>query len=136
MSVSPISDYIDKNIFFKLLAISDCHFNHLVDQLRLICIDMNDGCLDGFSHVCAVKTSPCLCWGCSETDLIVSYDVNDSVYVIMIQVRHLETFVNDTLTSDCSITVNQHSQALFLVLQGIFNSLNMTHNDWIHSLQM
>lgn len=97
---------------------------------------MDDRCLDGLSHICAVKTSPCFCWGCSETDLVVSYDMDDSVYVVMVQVGHLEAFINDSLAGNCSITVNQHSQTFFLILQCILNSLNMTHDDWIHSLQM
>lgn len=136
MSVSPVSDDIDKDVFFELLAIRYCHFDHLVHQLRLIGVDMDDRRLDGLSHVCAVKTSPCFCWGCRKTDLVVSYDMDDTINVVMVQVGHLEAFINDSLAGNCSITVNQHGQALFLILQCIFNSLNVTHDDWINSLQM
>lgn len=136
MAISPISNNIDKYILFEFLTISNCKFNNPIDKFWLICVDMNDGSLNRFCNVCAVKACSSFSRSSCETDLIVCYNMNGSIDIVMIQITHLKALENYTLTCNSSVSMNQNTQNIFLRLFSILNSLNMSHYDRVNCFKM
>lgn len=55
MSISPISDDINEDVLLEFLAIGHCNFHALVEDIRLICVYVNDRGIYGFGNFSAVK---------------------------------------------------------------------------------
>lgn len=136
MSVSPVADNIDKNILSEFLAIVHSQFDRLVDEFGLIGVHMNNGSLDGLSHTSAVQSSSCFSGSSGKSDLVVSNDVDDSINVVMVEVCHLQTFVDNSLSSYCCVTVNEDSQRFIIIIEGILHCFDVSHDDRIHSFEM
>lgn len=116
MAKAPIANQIDKNIFLECLPVLHRYLHNFAHQLRLICIHMNYWCLNRFGHIRAVETSPRFCRSRCEPDLIISYHMDYPMVCIMVQISHLETFIDDALSSQSSITVDQHTHHFVPVL--------------------
>lgn len=46
MPVSSVTDDIDKDVLVEFLSVPQCHLQYLVDELRLVCVYVDDGGLD------------------------------------------------------------------------------------------
>lgn len=55
VTVSPITDDVDEDVFVELLAILEGDVHGFVDELGLVGVYVDDGGLDGFGHVSAVE---------------------------------------------------------------------------------
>lgn len=115
VSVSPVPDNVDENILLELHAIIHCKLNNFIDALRFISVDVDDRALSRFADVAGIKASSGFRRSCSETDLVVCDDMNDSIDVVGIQSRLLDRLVDNPLTCSSSITMKNDSQCLFLV---------------------
>lgn len=68
--------------------------------------------------------------------------MNSSTNSVVLQILHLNGFIDDSLTRECSITVNQDRyDNIFITsfldsLSNVILSANTSHNDWINALQM
>jgi len=95
---------------------------------------MDDWSLNSLGNVSAIQTTSSLSGGGRESDLIISDDMDGSIDVIVIEVGHLKTLINNSLTSYSSITVNNNTQSTSFVSKSILDCLNMSHNNWISCL--
>ena len=86
VTVSSVSDYINKNIFLELLSIINSKLDDLVDLLRIISVHMNDRSLDCFCHICAIETTPSFSRGCSKANLVIGHNMDDAIDVIMVKI--------------------------------------------------
>lgn len=117
VSVPSVTNNIYENIFMELLSILEGNMHSFVDELGLVSIDMNNWCLNRFGNISTVKASSSFCWGRRKSNLVIGYDMNNSVRLIMGQVAHLQAFVHDTLPGHCSVTVDQDAQGFGAVLK-------------------
>ena len=55
VSISPVSDNINEDVFIELLPVSHGNLHALVKDIRHVSVDMNHWSVDSFSHLSAVK---------------------------------------------------------------------------------
>lgn len=83
MSVSPVPYNVNKDILMELLSVLDSYVHGFMDKLWLVSIYVNDWGLNWFGNVSAIKSSPGLGWSSCETNLVIGYDMNNTVRLIM-----------------------------------------------------
>ena len=98
MAKPSVTNNVNEDVAFKLLSELERHSNSSINQLRLICIYVNDGGLDWFGHICTIEASSSLSWGRCEADLVVCYNVNHSPDLVLFQLLHLKSLIYDSLT--------------------------------------
>ncbi len=109
MPISTIANNIHKYVFLELLPVVDCQLNYLVNKFRLISIHVDDGGLYGLGHVGAIQSRSCLSRSCCKTYLVVGHNMNYSIYVVIVEICHLQTFIDNPLPCHCSITMDKDS---------------------------
>ena len=86
MTVSSIADDVNEDILFEFLAIVNSQPDHFINIFRFVTVHVNNWCLDRFSDIGAVETSPSLSRSCGKTDLVVGDNMNDTVDIIGLRV--------------------------------------------------
>lgn len=113
-----------------------------VDVLKAISVDVENWGVYRFGEIRGIHTTPALGGNCGEANLVVYYDVDCSPHCVVLQVGHLNCFVNHALASEGSVTVNQKgnvSHSLVGLLEGslhvVFGSDSAKHHR-VYALQM
>ena len=109
VAVTAIADYVDEDVFVELLTILYGDLHCLVHKLWLISVHVKYWSLDRFCDVSTIKTSSGFGRSCSKTNLIICYDMDDTIGLIMRKISHLKAFINYTLPSNSCITMNQNT---------------------------
>jgi len=103
-----VTDEINDNVMLELLSVLSCGSENKVDVIKAVSIHMKDWSIDSFGQVRAVDTWSCLVWSCGETNLVVHNNMNSSSNSVILQVLHLYWLINNTLTRESSISMNQN----------------------------
>lgn len=109
MTVSSVAHNIDEDIFLEFLSVGNGYPHTLVEDVWFIAIDMDNWCIHSLCYFCAVVGWPTLIRICSKTDLIVEDYMNYSSSAIVNQVLEPERLPNDSLASNCCITMNHNT---------------------------
>lgn len=108
MTISSVPNDINENVLLELLAVVHSQGDHLVHQLRLVTVDVDDRGLDRLGNVGAVDASPGLSRGGGEPDLVVGHNMDHPVDIVVAWVSHLQALVDNALSSHSCITVDDH----------------------------
>lgn len=106
MAEPSITYNINKNIFLKLLFISDSHLHTAIQNIWLIGINVNDRGSYDFGNLCAIVCWSGLLWRCCKPNLVIHHNVDDSTCCIVDQSLKLQWLIHNSLASHCSITMN------------------------------
>ena len=89
MSHLPEANEIDDYIFLELLPVLCCNFEGTHNIGHALCVYMEDWSVDGFCDICAVVARSLPIRSCSESNLIIYYNVNSASNLIVLQRLHL-----------------------------------------------
>jgi hypothetical protein len=78
MSKFSVTYNINYNIRFKLLSIFNSQFHNKINFFRMISINVENRGFNNFSNFSTMESRSVFSRGSSETDLIISYYVNNS----------------------------------------------------------
>lgn len=91
-------------------------------------------------NVGGVDTGSTLAWGSCETNLIVYNNVHGTTYSVVVKRLHLQLLKDDTLTSKCSVTMdddgNDSIAARLVPTEGMLLSADAAHHYWVDSFKM
>jgi len=94
MSKLPIANQINDNILFEELSVIKGHPHNTVNLVRLVSIDMEDRCSNGFGYFCAIESCPGIHWSSGEPYLVIADDVYHPTWRVALQVLELERLID------------------------------------------
>ncbi len=92
VTASAVTDQVDDNVGFELLAVGESYFCDAEHRFRVIAVDMENGRLNGFCHIGGIDRSSSIVRECGETNLVVDDDVHRSAGLIGTKLGHLKCF--------------------------------------------
>mmetsp|Transcript_17393 Transcript_17393/g.15305 ORF Transcript_17393/g.15305 Transcript_17393/m.15305 type:complete len:315 (-) Transcript_17393:810-1754(-) len=119
VTIFSVTNKINEDILLELHSILQSKLHNLVNFFRFISINVEYWGFNRLGNICTIKTTSSIFLDCSETNLVVTNNVNSTSNLIVIEVPHLEGFINDTLTSNSSITMDSNRENFF--------TINITH---------
>jgi len=138
MAKLSIPNDVNHDILLEFHSVLSSNFTYLDDWFDIVCIYMENWCLDTFSQIWRIKSRSVLFRSCGEPNLVVYDEMNSSSYLIVVKLTHLHRFIYNSLTSKGSISMHSNSADLRsllvskIVLFGSYSSLK----HWINSLKM
>ena len=106
---SSISDNIDEKVLVELLSEGDGNLHALVQNVRHISVHVNNGSIDDLGDFGTVVRGPVLVGESCETDLVVEHNMDNSSSSVVHQIFELDGLINDTLTGNGSVTMDNDS---------------------------
>jgi hypothetical protein len=110
VAVPSISNDVDKDILLEALAIFNCDLHAFVENIRLIGVHMDYWSIHSLRDLSTVIGRTRLVGIRCESNLIVYDDMNNSSRTIVNQILEAERLPDNTLTSNCSVSVDQYSK--------------------------
>jgi hypothetical protein len=110
VAVPSISNDVDKDILLEALAIFNCDLHAFVENIRLISVHMDYWSIHSLRDLSTVIGRSGLVGIRCESNLIVYDDMNNSSRTIVNQILEAERLPDNTLTSNCSVSVDQYSK--------------------------
>ena len=138
VSVTTVTDQIDDDVLLELGPPIGSELTNESDGFGIVSIDVENGSVDSFGDIGRVRSGSTLSGVGSETDLVVENEVNCSSSSVMRKIVESHGFVNDTLTSESSVTVKEetHRSARVGVSFEVLKSLGLSENDTIFGFEM
>lgn len=138
VSVTTVTDQIDNDILLELGPPIGSELTDESDGLGIVSIDVENGSVDSFGDIGRVRSGSTLSRVGSETDLVVENEMNRSSSSVMRKIVESHSFVNDTLTSESSVTVEEetHRSASVGVSFEVLKRLGLSENDTIFGFEM
>ena len=101
---------------------------------------MEDGCADCGCDFGTVDAGSCSIGSCRKADLVINNNVDSSTDGVVLERLHLEALVDDALTSNGGITVNDNRNNLLAVFllstkEVLFGTATSLYT-WVDSFQM
>lgn len=129
---------IDEDVLVEPISILICYFHALIQKIGFVGVYVEYGCANHLGDFCAVVSGTSLVLVGSESDLIVHDYVDNTARRVILEILHFERFVDDTLSSHCSITMDDDSHCFIerLFRDLILDGSNSPIYQWVDSLQM
>jgi hypothetical protein len=133
-----VANNIKDDILVEGLTPFNSETASLEDGLGIITVNVEYGGTVALDNVCAVQATTRGRGVGSETDLVVDDNVNGTTSGAHWKTRHVNSLINNTLTSEGSITVNLdgHDLGALTVLHIVLLGTGLTLNDGVNSLKM
>lgn len=137
-----VTNEVDDDVMVELLAVLRSDLEAVVNVLHAVSVDMEDGSADSLGEVRGVHVTATLGGHGGETNLVVHDDVDGATDAVVLQVLHLHGLVDDTLTGESGVTVNEDGHDGIKVTRGtkglseMVLSSNTAHDDRIDALKM
>lgn len=118
--VSSVAHNIDHNVLFVLCAIVSGKLADKGQRLDIVSVHVEDGCINALREIARVRCTSCKPWVGGESDLVVDDQMNRTTNAVRREVVHPKGLVDDTLTSECCVTVQEdgHGGVVFLLVVG------------------
>ncbi len=138
MAEATIADEIDNNIVFELLSVFCCELKGCDNFVETISIDVEDRAVQCLCEIRRVDTRARFVWVCCKADLVIDNDMNCTTNFVVLQVNHLHGLVDDTLTCERSISVNENGNytSSVVIFEDVLEGTGLTKDDWINSFKM
>lgn len=135
---SAVADEVDDYVLLESLSEFEGDDHDLVNDVWLVRVDVEDGTFDRLGDLTRVGAGTVLSWGRGESDLVVDDDVEGSVGGESVQVAHLEGLVDDSLSADCGVSVDDdaHGVVSLAVLGKILDGSSGSHDAGIDGLKV
>ena len=112
-----VTNEVNDDITAELLTILGSDTEGVSNIVHGVGIDVEDGSADSSGNLGAVSAGTGTIRGRCETDLVVDDNVDGATDRVVVEPLHLEALINDTLTSDGSITMHNNRHHGFAVLR-------------------
>lgn len=135
---SSVSNNINNDIRAEYLSVLSSDLEHSANIIDAIGVNVENRSIDGFSNVSAVKPSSSVVRSSSETNLVVSYDMDGTSNSVVLKILHLHALVNNTLTSESSISMedNRNNLGSVVVLIVMLFSSSSSHHNRVHAFKV
>ena len=104
-----------------------------------VSVNVEDWGVNGFGEIGAIYRTSSLKWSRSETNLVVDDNVNCATHGVICQILHLHGFIDNTLTREGGITMNQNRNNLLSSWKiGCIMLIrsHLSHDNRVDTLQM
>ena len=108
VSIATVADHIDNDISTPLMAILYRRFECCRYCERVVPIAVKDWAIEGLPNIRAVGGGTRVNWVGCETNLVVYNNVDSTTNIEIVHTCHLHRLVNDPLTGEGGITVQQN----------------------------
>lgn len=115
VSVTAIADQVDDDVLVEGRSILDGEPRTARHRLRIVAVDVEDGCLDGLGDVGGVEGRARLRWVRGEADLVVDDEVDGAASPVARQLREVERLGDDALAGERSVAVDEDPEDTELV---------------------
>src|SRR3712207_4301894 len=115
MAVLPVTNHIDEDVAVEFLAIAGRNLNTFNNCLYVVTIHMKYRSLDGRCETGRIIGSSCVVEISGKTDLVVDYKMDGATGVISFQATHLQHFINNSLSCNRSISMNENRHDLVIL---------------------
>jgi len=138
MSQSPVANHIDNYILSKDLPVLSSNFEHSANIIHIVSVHMENGRINGFCDIRAIKAGPGVMRRRRESDLVVGDHVDGSSDGVVVEILHLHGLENDALSSEGRVSVQQdgHDLSAIVILLVMLLSTHSAHHDGVDALQM
>lgn len=138
VSIAAVSDQINNTILVESSTPLSSHLAHMHHGLWIVSVDVENRSIDDTSHIRTVGRGPRETGIGGETDLVVGHHMDSSVGGVVGQVRKMHSFIDDALSAEGGITVDQNGHNLLALLVATVELLGtgLALHHGIHSLQM
>ena len=111
MSLTAIANQVDHHVVVEGHAIVECQPGDEQHRIRVVSIDVKDGCLDQLGDFCAVqRRTRLLRMTGGEADLVVDHHVDCSTCTIGGGLRQVQRFGDHSLADERRIAVDDYRQ--------------------------
>lgn len=133
-----VADYIDEDVLVEFVAVFVGDLHALVQQIGLVCVHVEDWSAHHLGNLRAVVGGAGLVLIGGESDLVVHDNMNDASGCVILQILHLQRFVDDSLSSDSGITVyyDRHSLSLCIFRNYILDGSDSPIHQGVDCLQV
>ena len=115
MSILPVANQVNEDILVEFLSIAHRNFHASVQYIRLISVHMEDRGLYHLRNFGTVVAGPSVFRVSGKSHLVVHNNVDDTSASVVFQIVHLNALVDDSLTSNSCISVNQNTSHFFSI---------------------
>ena len=135
VSILSVADQVNQNVSFPLLFVVNTKVHHSVNVFDILWVNMDYWSIKGLCNITAVFWASRVDWFRCITQLVVGDDVNSSSDVKFRHFSQNKRFINDSLTTDCRVTMDLNVQDFIESVIMLFRS-DLSHRYWILGLQM
>mmetsp|Transcript_4401 Transcript_4401/g.7749 ORF Transcript_4401/g.7749 Transcript_4401/m.7749 type:complete len:257 (+) Transcript_4401:1244-2014(+) len=136
--VTAVSYNVNNDIAKISLTVLCSNFEYVGYSFRIVSVNMEDGTLKCTSKICAVQRGAAHVGISSEANLVVHNHVNAPACFILRQGTHVHCFINDTLSTESSISVNQdrHRLRSIGIIVVVLLCASLTDHHGVYGLQV
>src|ERR1700728_3801209 len=116
VSLLAITDNVDNDVFPELGAPVGSHLTDEIDSFHIITIHMDDGSIDCFGNIRAVRRRSSKARISGEPNLVVHHNVNSTSSRVCRERMESHCFVDDPLSGKCGITVEENAHGRYVLL--------------------
>ena len=116
VAISSVPDDVDENVFVEELPVLHSELHNFINHFWFIGVHVEDGGLNSFCHICTIQACSSFSRSCSKPDLVVGNYMDDSVSLVMVQVRHLKTFIHYSLTGKSCISMDYDAHRIHVFM--------------------
>jgi len=134
-----VADNVDNDIALELGTPVSSDLANVVDGLDVVTVDMEHGGVDRLGDVRAVRCGTSETGVGCETDLVVHDDVNSTTGRVSGERVEAHGLVNNTLSSESSVTVQQHTHGgveLGLIVVIVLDGAGLSEHDGVLGFQV
>ena len=139
VAVLSVADQVDNDIRAELSAPIGSKLADKVDSLNIISVDVEHWGVNGLGDIGTVWGGASETWISGETNLVVDNHVDGSAGGVGWETRETEALVDDTLSGESGISVEEDTHGgvvLLLIVVVVLDSAGLSKDDWVLSLQM
>lgn len=139
VTVFPVADDVDNDVLLELGPPVGGELTDEVDGLDVVSVDVEDGSVDGFGDVGAVRSGSRESRVGGESNLVVDDDVDGSSGSVVGERVHSHRLVDDSLSSEGGVSVKEDSHGGVvgrLVSLEVLDSSGLSEDDGVLALEM
>lgn len=139
VTVTTVADDIDDDVLLELSTVVRRELAHEVDGLDVVAVNVEDGCVDCLGDIRGVGSRAREARVGGEADLVVDDEVDGSSGSVPRQVVEAHGLVDNTLASERSVSMEQHTHSgivLSLVVLEMLKSTSLAEHKRVLCLQM
>ena len=110
VTVAPIADHVDDDIFLKCLPIFPCELCHSSARFWVVTVHVENRNLNRLCNIGAVQRRSRELWSSREPNLVIDDEVNGATDAVSTDIAHRQAFSDDALACERSISVNEQRQ--------------------------